>query len=170
MARLTPLGSDCSPLSTSMWPMPLRLSFPVQATSNLVAHQAEPYNTWPTMAPTSQPPTQPRIRTGETLALAIPVGPISISAVCRIVGVIDEPNRYGFTFSTLPHHPEDGEESFVVTRHPNGMIDATVTAVWRPSTVANHLCPPLTRFLQDRTINQYLAGIATNGPWESGRR
>ena len=106
-------------------------------------------------------PALPKIVDGETLALAIPVGPISISATCRIVEVIDEPDRYGFTYSTLPHHPEDGEESFIVTRDEDGSVDVTVTAVWRPATVANHLFPPLTRFLQNRAINRYLDGIAT---------
>jgi len=106
-------------------------------------------------------PSLPNIVEGETLALAIPVGLISISATCRIVDVIDEPDRYGFTYSTLPHHPEDGEESFIVRRDEGGSVDVTVTAVWRPATVANNLFPPLTRFLQNRAINQYLDGIAT---------
>lgn len=105
--------------------------------------------------------SQPPIRVGETLALAIPVGPISISATCRIVEVVDEPDRYGFTYATLPHHPEDGEESFIVTGHDDGTADVSVTAVWRPATLANHLCPPLTRLLQNRAINRYLDGITT---------
>ena len=106
-------------------------------------------------------PACPKIIGGETLALAIPVGPIWISATCRIVEVVDSPDRYGFTYSTLPHHPEDGEESFVVTRQEDGTVDVTVTAVWRPATLANHLCPPLTRFLQNRAINHYLDGITS---------
>lgn len=105
-------------------------------------------------------PISPRIEVGETLALAIPVGPISVSATCRIVEVIDEPDRYGFAYSTLAHHAVDGEESFMVSRHDDGTVDVTVTAVWRPATIANHVCPPLTRFLQNRAINRYLDGIA----------
>ncbi|MEM9519868.1 MAG: YndJ family transporter [Actinomycetota bacterium] len=104
-------------------------------------------------------PEQPAITEGQTLALTIPVAPISVSATCRIVEVIDEPNRYGFTYATLPHHPEDGEESFIVTRNNDGTVDVIVTAIWRPATLANHVCPPLTRFLQDRAINRYLDGI-----------
>ncbi len=106
-------------------------------------------------------PTRPKIAEGETLALAIPIGPISISATCRIIDVIDEPDRFGFTYATLPHHPEDGEESFIVTRHADGRVDFTITAVWRPATVANRLCPPVTRALQNRVVNQYLEGIAS---------
>lgn len=105
-------------------------------------------------------PDNPSIAVGETLAVAIPVGPVSISATCRIVKVIDEPDRYGFVYSTLPHHPEDGEESFIVTRQKDGTVDVVVTAVWRPAILANHLCPPMTRYLQNRAINKYLGGIA----------
>lgn len=106
-------------------------------------------------------PAKPTIVDGETLALAMPVGPISVSATCRIVEVIDEPDRYGFTYATLPHHPEDGEESFVVSRDEDDCVDVTITAVWRPATVAARACPPVARFLQNRTTNRYLDGLTT---------
>jgi uncharacterized protein (UPF0548 family) len=105
-------------------------------------------------------PEQPAIVEGQTLALTIPVGPLAVSATCRIVDVVDEDDRFGFTYATLPHHAVDGEESFIVTATPDGEVSVTVTAVWRPATLANHLCPPLTRFLQHRAINRYLDGIA----------
>ncbi len=109
-------------------------------------------------------PEQPDIAVGQTLALAIPVGPISVSATSRIVEVVDEPDRYGFTYATLPHHPVDGEESFIITRNLDGSltitVTITVTATWQAATLANNVCPPVTRFLQNRAINQYLRGIA----------
>ncbi len=108
-------------------------------------------------------PAHPPIAVGETLGISIPVGPLAVTASCRIVDVVDEPNRYGFTYATLPHHPEDGEESFIVERHDDGTVDITVTAVWRASILANHLCPPLTDYLQSRAIGMYLDGIATGG-------
>ena len=112
-------------------------------------------------------PACPRIAVGETLSLWIPLGPVSATATCRIIEVIDEPDRFGFTYATLPHHPEDGEESFLVTRHEDGTADVTVTAVWRPATVASRLCPPFTRYLQNRITTRYLDGIAvTRGPAE----
>lgn len=107
-------------------------------------------------------PATPALAVDTTLAMSIPVGPIAVSATCRIVKVIDEPDRFGFIYATLPHHPEDGEESFIVARHPGGDVDVTVTAVWRPATLANHVAPPLTRFLQNRAIHRYLEGIVTN--------
>lgn len=123
----------------------------VEAIRQWRGHEAAGITRWP---------AQPEITVGETLAMAIPVGPISVGATSRVVQVVDEPNRYGFTYSTLPHHAVDGEESFIVERHDDGRVDITVTAVWRPATIANHVCSPLTRFLQNRAINQYLDGIA----------
>ena len=110
-------------------------------------------------------PEVPPIAVGETLALTIPVGPISVSATARIVEVFDEPDRYGFSYSTLPHHPEDGEESFIVHRRPNGTLEMVVTAMWRGAATANHVLPPLTRFLQHQAITRYLEGTAIwDGP------
>jgi uncharacterized protein (UPF0548 family) len=106
-------------------------------------------------------PRCPSIEVGQTLAIVIPVGPISVSATSRIIEVVDEPDRYGFVYSTLPHHPEDGEESFIISRRDGGGVDVTVTAVWRAATLANRVCPPLTRFLQNRAIERYLDGIGT---------
>ena len=104
-------------------------------------------------------PERPRIARGGVLALSIPLGPIAASATCQIVDIINEEDRYGFVYSTLPHHPVSGEEMFVVSTE-DGQARVTVTAVWRPATVATSIFPPLTRFLQGRAINRYMKGIA----------
>ena len=105
-------------------------------------------------------PQTPPIEWGQTLSLAIPVGPIAVTAVSRIVDVVDAADRYGFTYSTLPHHPSDGEESFILDRSEDGSATITVTAVWKMNTLAGRICPPVTTFLQNRAIGQYLDGIA----------
>ncbi|MGH1506451.1 MAG: YndJ family transporter [Acidimicrobiales bacterium] len=106
----------------------------------------------------------PPIAVGETVAMSIPVGPLSLTATARIVEVIDEADRFGFTYATLPHHPEDGEESFIITRDVDGTCHYTVTAVWRPGTLAARIVPPLTRFLQQRAADRYLDGVAGHRP------
>ncbi len=117
-------------------------------------------------------PSRAPIEVGQTVSLAIPVGPISTTATSRIVDVIDEVDRFGFTYLALPHHPERGEESFIVHRRndqpsvaSDADLDATggtveVTAVWSTGGVASDLLRPLTRFLQRRAIERYLVGIA----------
>ena len=118
-------------------------------------------------------PPGPPLAVGTTVAIAIPVGPVSVSATARIVRVIDEPDRFGFVYATLPHHPEDGEELFVVERTGDGELEVLVTAVWRQSAIANRLCPPLTAWLQNRAIERYLVGFSQPGtksvPCAAGR-
>ena len=44
------------------------------------------------------------------------LGPVR--APCRVVYVVDEPDRRGFAYGTLPGHAESGEERFVVRYDP----------------------------------------------------
>ena len=44
------------------------------------------------------------------------IGPIR--APCRVVYVVDEPDRRGFAYGTLPGHAESGEELFAVRYDP----------------------------------------------------
>ena len=46
------------------------------------------------------------------------VGLGPVRAPCRVVYVIDEPNRRGFAYGTLPGHAETGEELFAVRYDP----------------------------------------------------
>jgi hypothetical protein len=43
---------------------------------------------------------------GLAVAMSAPPPVGFIDAVCRVVAVIDEPDRFGFAYGTLPDHPE----------------------------------------------------------------
>jgi uncharacterized protein (UPF0548 family) len=59
------------------------------------------------------------IEPGRNVALfAHHLGFHSLSS-CRIVYVIDEPDRFGFAYGTLTEHVESGDERFIVEYHPN---------------------------------------------------
>ena len=109
---------------------------------------------------TLSPPT-PDVTVGTTLAFAYPVGPGSVTGTCRIVEVIDESDRFGFVYATLPHHPEQGEELFLVERNDHGGITAVIEAVWRPANLITRLGPPAARFFQRRATGRYLVGLTT---------
>ena len=47
---------------------------------------------------------------------------LGLDIPCRVVWVVDEPDRRGFAYGTLPGHPESGEESFVVALRPDGEV------------------------------------------------
>ncbi len=44
------------------------------------------------------------------------LGPVRVP--CRVVYVVDEPDRRGFAYGTLPGHAESGEELFLVRYDP----------------------------------------------------
>jgi len=72
-----------------------------------------------------------------------------------VVYVVDEPARAGFAYGTLPAHPEEGEEAFLVHRY-DGRVRFEVVAFSKPRHPLARLGAPVTRFLQLRTNNHYL--------------
>jgi uncharacterized protein (UPF0548 family) len=95
---------------------------------------------------------------GETVLVSIRKGLIAVVAPCRIVGVWADANRYGFAYGTLPGHPEQGEEAFVVRRAPMGVI-FEVVAFSRPADLPARLGGPLTRLVQRNATRGYLEGL-----------
>ena len=114
-----------------------------------VAHRAAGI----TIAPADAP-----IEEGTTVAVVTSVGPLHVLASCRIVQVIDEPDRYGFAYGTLPAHPEEGEEHFVVTRNEHG-VRYEVVAFSRPHDLLTKLGGPVPRRLQAHATARYLQGM-----------
>lgn len=45
------------------------------------------------------------------------VAGVEIKEPVEVVAVVTEPNRVGFAYRTLPGHPVNGEEAFIVHRH-----------------------------------------------------
>ncbi len=77
-------------------------------------------------------PSDASIVEGTDVALALPFGRIYVLAACRIVAAVDEPNRFGFAYGTLPIHPERGEEAFIVERDGE-TVTFHVSAFSRPA-------------------------------------
>lgn len=80
---------------------------------------------------------------------------------CRVVSVIDGTDARGFTYGTLPGHPECGEERFVLTRDPaSGVVTATITAFSKPGGLRTRLLGPVGRLVQTAMTRRYLAALA----------
>ena len=62
----------------------------------------------------------------ETVVLGFGVGPLRMLVPNRIVAVVDEPDRYGYAYGSLPGHPECGEEQFLVELLPGGDVVLTI--------------------------------------------
>jgi uncharacterized protein (UPF0548 family) len=99
----------------------------------------------------------PGIVIGRLRTLA-PLGRIGLPVPCRVVWTVDEPDRIGFAYGTLQGHPEAGEESFVITRGPDG-VHATVRAYSRPAVWYTRLAGPLTRTAQRYAAGRYTAAL-----------
>jgi uncharacterized protein (UPF0548 family) len=87
------------------------------------------------------------------------VGRATLRIPCRVVYVIDEPNRTGFAYGTLPGHPVAGEELFLVQRLHDGRVIFTVKAFSKPATTLARVAGPLTRWGQARMMDRYPRGL-----------
>jgi uncharacterized protein (UPF0548 family) len=99
---------------------------------------------------------------GTNVAVSARVGPGFVDACCRIVRVLDEPDRYGFAYGTLSNHPECGEEAFVVSRVRDADADAArfdIEAVSRPNLRVARTVPAIHDRIQDRAARRYLAAM-----------
>jgi uncharacterized protein (UPF0548 family) len=98
------------------------------------------------------------IAVGTNVAMGAPLPVGYVDVTCRIVAVVDEPDRQGFAYGTLPVHPERGEEAFLIVRHDSG-VRFDVDAISRPSHPLARLIPPLADRLQDRAVRKYLTAM-----------
>ena len=57
---------------------------------------------------------------------------LDVVSMTKITQTIVEPHRYGFTYTTVATHVEQGQWSITVTWQPNGDILLTLDAVSRP--------------------------------------
>jgi uncharacterized protein (UPF0548 family) len=92
-------------------------------------------------------------------AAPLPVPAVHVLFACRIVWTIDEPDRFGFAYGTLPVHPASGEESFVVERDATGATTLTITAFSKPRHPVVRLGAPVMRRQQARATQGYLDAL-----------
>ncbi|MGK0276300.1 MAG: hypothetical protein ACI9N0_002691 [Ilumatobacter sp.] len=99
-------------------------------------------------------PGPPAVGVVVAMAAPLPIGYIDV--VCRVVAVDDQPDRFGFTYGTLPVHPEQGEESFAVAIAPDGIVTVEITAISRSRHPLARAFPAVARRLQRIATNRYL--------------
>ena len=96
------------------------------------------------------------VGTNVAMSARLPVGFVEVT--CRIVAIVDEPDRFGFAYGTLSVHPEQGEESFIVVRSGGG-ARFEVQAVSRPIHPLARVFSPIANRLQDAAARRYLAAM-----------
>ena len=102
----------------------------------------------------------PFIAPGDTAVLVVPLWLFSIRAPCRVIYVIDEPNRKGFAYGTLPGHPESGEEAFIVDQTDDGSVWLTIRSLSRPSGWQWWAVYPVLRIAQAIFTRRYFRALS----------
>jgi len=100
--------------------------------------------------------TTPRPELGTVIKQHL--GPVV--APCRVVELFDEPTRAGFSYATLPGHPECGVERFSVELRPDGSVWCRIESISRAASWYARFGGPVTRFIQSRMVDRYLRAIA----------
>lgn len=99
------------------------------------------------------------IAVGQTVVMSTSMLGMWLVFGCRITDVTDTDDVFGFTYVTLPGHPEQGEETFVVSLEPDGDVVATIRARSRPAMLLGRLAGPIGRRLQQRYAESYVDAI-----------
>jgi uncharacterized protein (UPF0548 family) len=105
----------------------------------------------------------PRATPGAVLVARLGPPVIGMVLPCRVVSVVDEPDRQGFAYGTLPGHPESGEEQFVVEISPEGEVELVVRAFSRPATLLTKLGGPVARLGQSLVTDGYFRALRRVG-------
>jgi uncharacterized protein (UPF0548 family) len=97
---------------------------------------------------------------GRTVVLGLGMG-LMLLIACRVVYVVDEPARRGFAYGTLPDHPEQGEEAFVVTQDDDGLVWFDIKAFSRPGALLVRWAGPVGRAIQSVAMTRYERAVAS---------
>jgi uncharacterized protein (UPF0548 family) len=96
------------------------------------------------------------IQAGGTVVVTLGTPFLALVAPCRIVNVVDNETRWGFAYGTLPGHPEQGEEAFVVSVSLDEVVRFEIAAFSRPADWLVRLSGPIGGSVQKGATNAYL--------------
>ncbi len=91
--------------------------------------------------------------------LGLGLSRVRLCAPCRVVYVVDDVDRRGFAYGTLPGHPESGEERFVVRQRSDNRVELAIDAFSRPHATLARLGGPATHWIQKRITRRYLHAL-----------
>jgi uncharacterized protein (UPF0548 family) len=103
------------------------------------------------------PDGTPFLVPGDTALLRLPLG---MRLPVRVIYVVNEPKKVGFAYGTLPGHPEDGEESWIVEQREDSSVWITVRAFSRPANWFWWCGYPILRIVQEVYTRRYLRALA----------
>ncbi|MBO1755352.1 DUF1990 domain-containing protein [Allobranchiibius sp. CTAmp26] len=105
-----------------------------------------------------QAPDRP-LEVGDTVVMVLGARGRGLRIPTRVVYVVQEEDRRGFAYGTLPGHPERGEELFLVERLPSGETRVSVSAVSAPGRWFTRAAGPLGRVVQRGASWRYVDSV-----------
>jgi len=100
----------------------------------------------------------PATTVGTVVLMTAGLPRLGLDIPCRVVWVVQDDDRRGFGYGTLPGHPERGEESFVVTLEGDDVV-FTMRAFSLPATRLARLGGPVTTLAQSVALGRYTAAV-----------
>lgn len=95
------------------------------------------------------------VEAGAVAVVRIGLGPFGVRAPVRVIELTDEPRVRGFTYGTLPGHPECGEERFLVEWDAEDRVHLVLRAFSRPGTTLARVLGPLGGVVQRYVTRRY---------------
>jgi uncharacterized protein (UPF0548 family) len=100
----------------------------------------------------------PRAAVGVNVVVSARIGLVRVDAPCRVVHVVEQADRLGFTYGTLRGHPVSGEESFSVLLDDD-RVRFVLIAFSKPANLLTRLAGPLGRTAQAMTADRYARAL-----------
>lgn len=104
-------------------------------------------------------PSAPTADPGATVVTVLHAGPVHVVSPCRVVDTVDRPDAAGFAYGTLPGHPVEGEERFVVEHRADDRVWFVVDAFSRPADLLSRCGAPVTQLTQNLVSRRYLKAL-----------
>ncbi|HEX5016228.1 MAG TPA: DUF1990 domain-containing protein, partial [Actinomycetes bacterium] len=98
------------------------------------------------------------VDTHVSMRLGIP--PLALHAECVVVECMRDEHEVGFAYGTLPNHPEQGEEAFLVQLRGDGRVIGSIGAFSRPASALARVGGPLARLAQRAIARRYLTAMS----------
>lgn len=100
--------------------------------------------------------SHPTITDDAVAILGLRIGRVNaVRAPVAIVAVESDEDMAGFTYGTLPGHPEMGEERFELRLMSDESVQLSINAFSRPATLMTRLGRPVAAALQDAITRRY---------------
>lgn len=101
-----------------------------------------------------------RAEAGVTTVMTFGSRLVGLLIPCRVVWTVNEPDRRGFAYGTLPGHPESGEEAFIIERASGGEVTLSIRAFSKPGHTVVRAGSAISRLVQGWMTDRYGRSLA----------